>query len=56
MIGDTKTDYDAAIAAGIDFALVETGKGLRTIEQAELPDNVPVFDDLAAYVDHVLSN
>lgn len=56
MIGDTKTDYDAAIAAGIDFALVRTGKGLRTIEQAELPDNVPIFDNLAAYVDHVLSN
>jgi len=56
MIGDTKTDYDAAIAAGIDFALVRTGKGLLTIEQAELPDNVPIFDNLAAYVDHVLSN
>ncbi len=55
MIGDTETDYDATIAAGIDFALVKTGKGMRTIEQAELPDNVPVFNDLAAYVDHVLS-
>jgi phosphoglycolate phosphatase-like HAD superfamily hydrolase len=27
MVGDTKTDYNAAIAAGIDFALVRTGKG-----------------------------
>jgi len=56
MIGDTKSDYDAAIAAGIDFALVKTGKGMRTIEQSKLPDDVPVFDDLAAYVDQILSN
>jgi D-glycero-D-manno-heptose 1,7-bisphosphate phosphatase len=54
MVGDTKSDYDAAMAAGISFALLKTGKGLRTIEQAALPDDVPVFDDLATYVDQLL--
>jgi D-glycero-D-manno-heptose 1,7-bisphosphate phosphatase len=54
MVGDTITDHEASLAAGIDFILVKTGKGSRTLEQAQLPNNVPVFDNLAAYVDHLL--
>ena len=54
MIGDTLSDYQAAMAAGVNFVLLRSGKGLRTLEQGQLPDDVPVFDNLAAYVDRLL--
>lgn len=50
MIGDTLTDYQAATAAGIGFALVKTGKGMRTLAQKAIPNNVSVFENLADYV------
>lgn len=54
MIGDTLRDMQAAYAAGADFALVKTGKGLRTIAAGELPADVPIYENLADYVDQLL--
>ncbi len=46
-IGDSYTDYQAAQRAGIDFALVQTGKGARTLSHhPALLRLVPVFGSL----------
>jgi len=54
LIGDTKKDVDAALAAKAVPILVRTGKGMRT--QASHPElaSLPWFDDLADAVDHLL--
>jgi D-glycero-D-manno-heptose 1,7-bisphosphate phosphatase len=58
MIGDSLTDYHAARAAGVDFALVQTGKGRQTQERLG-DDPCLVFDtasDLGEYlIRHVSS-
>lgn len=56
-VGDSARDLEAAVAAGASPVLVRTGKGARTVETIRDGDNerlkqVPVFDDLAAFVDH----
>lgn len=56
-VGDSSRDLDAAIAAGARPVLVRTGKGAATvaaIERGEYErfENVPVYDDLAAFVEH----
>lgn len=53
-VGDSLRDYQAARAAGMDFALVRTGKGMRTLATGELPEQVPVFADLAEFVDDLV--
>ena len=53
-VGDSGRDLEAAIAAGCQPVLVKTGKGQRTLSKP-LPDNVLVFDDLAAVADHLLA-
>jgi D-glycero-D-manno-heptose 1,7-bisphosphate phosphatase len=50
-IGDSLRDIQAARAVGAQPIHVKTGKGLRTLEQAGYPQDVPVFDNLAAAVD-----
>jgi D-glycero-D-manno-heptose 1,7-bisphosphate phosphatase len=55
MIGDTLGDMRAAQAAGTKFALVRTGKGLRTLASGEFPEHLPVYDNLAAYVSALLT-
>lgn len=53
VIGDSLRDIEAARAARARPMLVRSGKGLRTLDAN--PDlDVPVFDDLAAAVDHLL--
>ncbi len=54
MIGDTIGDYQAAITAKIAFALVKTGKGKRTLRRGQLPKHLPVYTDLATYVNQLL--
>lgn len=54
MAGDITSDYNAAMAAGINFVLLRSRKGLRTTAPAQLPTGVLVFEDLATYVDHLL--
>lgn len=56
-LGDTERDIVAARAGGATPIMVRTGKGARTLAD---PDNViingtPVFDNLAAFVDSLLS-
>ena len=58
-IGDTLSDLKAANAAEINFMLVKTGKGKRTLKKHkkdEILDGVPVFDDLSDAVHHLMSN
>lgn len=52
-IGDSLRDLKAAKAAGARPILVLTGKGRRA--QAKRPAGVPVFTDLAAAIDAILS-
>lgn len=46
-VGDSVSDLQAAVAAGCQPVLVETGKGPRTLRQP-LPDGTLIFADLAA--------
>ncbi|TCV84705.1 D-glycero-beta-D-manno-heptose 1,7-bisphosphate 7-phosphatase [Sulfurirhabdus autotrophica] len=54
-IGDSLRDLQAAAAMGAQPILVKTGKGEKTLAAGGLPENTPVFDDLAAAVKHLLS-
>ena len=52
-VGDAQRDIEAARAAGCRAALVRTGKGAQTETEVA---GVPVFDDLLAFVNHLLDN
>lgn len=54
MVGDTIGDYNAAINAGMSFVLVKTGKGKRTLATGQLPKQIPVYENLATYVNQLL--
>jgi D-glycero-D-manno-heptose 1,7-bisphosphate phosphatase len=56
-VGDSLRDIQAAQAVGASPWLVRTGKGIRTVQAAnnELA-GVPVFADLAAVVDELITN
>lgn len=55
-IGDTLKDVEAARAVGCRPILVRSGKGARTLEaHPELAATLPIFDDLSAAVDYLLS-
>jgi len=56
-VGDSSRDLDAAIAADAQPVLVRTGKGAETAAaiargEYERFKDVPVYDDLASFVDH----
>lgn len=56
-VGDSTRDLEAAAAAGASPVLVRTGKGAETLEAVRDGDDerlkqVPVYDDLASFVDH----
>ena len=53
MIGDSQADFGAARAAGVDFALVLTGRGRQTQEQ--LPDRSCIVLNTARSVPDYLS-
>jgi D-glycero-D-manno-heptose 1,7-bisphosphate phosphatase len=55
-VGDNINDIKAARAAGARPVLVRTGKGEQTAKMiaANNPDNVPVYDDLADFVNTLL--
>jgi len=54
-VGDSLRDLQAASAAGAQPVLVRTGKGLRTLSgHLEGFEDVPVYDDLASFVNHFL--
>ncbi|MCZ6527015.1 MAG: D-glycero-beta-D-manno-heptose 1,7-bisphosphate 7-phosphatase [Gammaproteobacteria bacterium] len=54
-VGDSLTDIDAAISAGARPILVKTGNGQSIVDKEEVPENVPVYDDLAEFVDTLLA-
>jgi D-glycero-D-manno-heptose 1,7-bisphosphate phosphatase len=55
-IGDARRDIEAAVAAGARPILVLTGKGQKTLDEHGNPEDVPVYDDLAAAVQALLAN
>ena len=55
VIGDSLRDLQAAQAVNAQPILVRTGKGERTMAKAEEIKAVPVFEDLAAAVDRLLT-
>ncbi len=53
-IGDSQRDLDAARAAGARPLLVRTGNGRQTEQGLTAASDVPVFDDLAGAVAHIV--
>lgn len=53
-VGDSEGDLGAARAVGMKPALVKSGNGVATAAKPTAQD-VPVFDDLAAFVSHLLA-
>ena len=53
MVGDALRDVEAAAAAGAKPVLVLTGRGRRTQEEGRLPTGTAVFDNLAAFAEHL---
>lgn len=54
-VGDSLRDLQAAQRGGALPILVRTGKGRETLEREEVPDDVPIFDDLSRFVDYLLN-
>lgn len=54
-VGDSLRDVEAARAAGARPVLVRTGKGRRALAGGELPEGVPVHEDLGDFVDALLA-
>lgn len=54
-IGDAQRDLETAAAVGASPILVLTGKGRRTLEAGNLPENTRVFENLAEAVKHLLA-
>lgn len=54
-VGDSARDLQAARSVGASPVLVRTGKGERTLAAGDVPDDVPVYNDLAEFVDDLLS-
>ena len=55
VVGDAERDVIAARQVMAAPVLVRTGKGTQTLEQSQALEGVPVFDDLASFVDALLS-
>lgn len=49
VVGDSRKDLDAAMAAGARPVLVLTGNGASTQKEANLPRGTAVYPDLAAF-------
>ena len=56
MVGDSARDIQAAQSVGMQSILVRTGKGDQTIATWQGPMNIPIFANLNAVVDELLSN
>ena len=54
-VGDTERDITAARLVSARPVLVRTGKGRRTLKKNKALEDVPVFDDLAAFTDYLLT-
>lgn len=54
VIGDSLRDWQAADAVGAHYVQVRTGKGVKTLAEGKLPATLPVFNNLADYVNSLL--
>ncbi len=54
-IGDKMTDIQAIQSAGGKPVLVRTGKGQSEIDQGLVPEGIPIYRDLAQFVDEILT-
>lgn len=50
-VGDKMTDIKAIQSAGGKPILVRTGKGQAEIDQGLVPEGIPIYDNLASFVD-----
>lgn len=55
VIGDRLSDIQAALAVGASPMLVRTGKGQKQLDEALIPGEIPVYDDLAQAATALLS-
>ncbi len=55
-VGDSQCDLDAALAAGAKPILVRSGNGYVLDDGGISPVDIPVYTDLADFVDNLLSN
>ena len=55
-VGDSQRDIDAAQTAGAKPVLVRTGNGAVLDDSGNVPTDIPVYTDLAEFVDNLLSN
>ena len=53
MVGDSRKDLEAAVAAGARPVLVLTGNGRKTRDQGNLPPATQVYADLAAFAERL---
>jgi D-glycero-D-manno-heptose 1,7-bisphosphate phosphatase len=53
VVGDTLRDVQAAAGAGARPVLVLSGRGRKTLEEGMLPPGTAVFQDLAAFAEHL---
>ena len=56
VVGDSLCDLQAAIASGAKPFLVLTGKGKQTVDEMVGFDDVPIYNDLADFVNHFLAD
>jgi len=54
-VGDKMTDIKAIQSAGGKPILVRTGKGQSEIDQALVPAGIPIYNDLAEFVDDIVT-
>ncbi|AMO54283.1 hypothetical protein GZ77_22150 [Endozoicomonas montiporae] len=54
-VGDSLKDLQCAERKHCQPVLVKTGKGKRTLAKGEELDDVPVFESLAEFADHLLT-
>jgi D-glycero-D-manno-heptose 1,7-bisphosphate phosphatase len=52
-VGDSLSDIECANNSNCRPALVLTGKGKNTVTKEEFPSGTPVFENLAAFVEHL---
>lgn len=52
-VGDSIRDLQAAQTVGADPILVRTGKGERSLQDPQLDPSIPVYDDLAQFVNQL---
>jgi D-glycero-D-manno-heptose 1,7-bisphosphate phosphatase len=54
-VGDKMTDIQAIQSAGGKPVLVRTGKGQSEIDQGLIPAGIPIYNDLAEFVDEIVT-